>query len=103
MKKFKAPVDRFRKRHVKKGDEVVILTGDDRGKRGKIIEVLTKKDRLIVEGVAMIKKHMRRSQLHPQGAIVEREGSVHISNVIKAEEYDARRAKSGQTAAPGKA
>ena len=51
---------------------------------------------MIVEGVHMIKKHMRKSQQHPQGAIVEREGTIHISNVMKAEAFDARAAKAGQ-------
>lgn len=80
-------------RHVKRGDEIVVISGSERGKRGKIIRVLTKKDRVVVEGVQMIKRHMRKSQLHPQGAIVEREGTLHISNVMLAERYDARRAK----------
>ena len=70
--------------HVKKGDEVVVLAGKEKGKRGKIIAVLTKKSRVIVEGVQMIKRHTRKSQQHPQGAIVEREGAIHISNVMKA-------------------
>ena len=70
--------------HVKKGDEVVVLAGKEKGKRGKIIAVLTKKSRVIVEGVQMIKRHTRKSQQHPQGAIVEREGTIHISNVMKA-------------------
>lgn len=73
------------KLHVKKGDDVVVLAGKEKGKRGRILAVLTKKNRVIVEGVQMIKKHTRKSQQHPQGAIVEREGSVHISNVKKAE------------------
>jgi large subunit ribosomal protein L24 len=73
------------KRHVKKGDEVVVLAGKEKGKRGKIIAVLTKKSRVIIEGVQMIKRHTRKSQQHPQGAIVEREGTIHISNVMKAE------------------
>ena len=73
------------KRHVKKGDEVVVLAGKEKGKRGKIIAVLAKKSRVIVEGVQMIKRHTRKSQQHPQGAIVEREGTIHISNVMKAE------------------
>jgi large subunit ribosomal protein L24 len=73
------------KLHVKKGDEVVVLAGKEKGKRGRILAVLTKKNRVIIEGVQMIKKHTRKSQQHPQGAIVEREGSVHISNVKKAE------------------
>jgi large subunit ribosomal protein L24 len=73
------------KRHVKKGDEVVVLAGKEKGKHGKIIAVLAKKSRVIVEGVQMIKRHTRKSQQHPQGAIVEREGTIHISNVMKAE------------------
>ena len=72
------------KLHVKKGDEVVVLSGKEKGKQGRIIAVLTKKSRVIVEGLHMIKRHTRKSQQHPQGAIVEREGSVHISNVKKA-------------------
>ena len=71
--------------HVKKGDEVVVLAGKEKGKRGKIIHVLTKQDRVIIEGLQMVKKHMRKSQQNPQGAILEREGSIHISNVKKAE------------------
>jgi len=81
--------------HVKKNDEVVVIAGADRGKRGKIIAIEGKKQRVIVEGVHMIKKHMRKSQQNPQGAIVEREGTLHISNVMRAEAYDARAAKRG--------
>ena len=84
--------------HVKKGMEVVVISGANKGKRGRIIAVLAKKHRVIVEGVAMIKRHMRKSQQHPQGAIVEREGSVHVSNVMRAEAFDARVAKRGGTA-----
>jgi large subunit ribosomal protein L24 len=73
--------------HVKKGDEVVVLAGKEKGKRGKIIAVLHKKQRVIVEGVQMIKRHTRKSQQHPQGAIVEREGTIHISNVMKPPEF----------------
>lgn len=79
--------------HVKKNDEVVVLSGADKGKRGRIISILAKKDRVMVEGVAMIKRHTRKNQQHPQGAIVEREGSVHVSNVMSASVFDARRAK----------
>ena len=81
--------------HVKKGEEVVVLAGKEKGKRGKIIAVLRKKQRVIVEGVQMIKRHMRKSQDHPQGAIVEREGTLHLSNVMKADQFDARAAKHG--------
>lgn len=79
--------------HVKKGDEVVVIAGAEKGKRGRIIYVATGKQRVLVEGVRMIKRHMRKSQEHPQGAIVEREGTIHISNVMKAEVRDARIAK----------
>lgn len=85
--------------HVKKGDEVVVISGTERGKRGKIISVLKGKERVIVEGVKMIKRHVRKSQQHPNGGIIEREGSVHISNVARAERYDASAAKRGNATA----
>ena len=84
--------------HVKKNDEVVVIAGADRGKRGRVIAVEGKKQRVIVEGVHMIKKHMRKSQQNPQGAIVEREGTVHVSNVMRADIYDARAGKKGTAA-----
>ena len=79
--------------HVKKGDEVVVIAGAERGKRGKIIAVETKKERVIVEGLAIIKKHMKKNQANPNGAIIEREGTIHISNVMAADKFDARAAK----------
>ena len=88
--------------HVKKGEEVVVLAGKEKGKRGKIIAVLRKKQRVIVEGAQMIKRHMRKSQDHPQGAIVEREGTIHLSNVMKADQFDARASKRGGAAEPAK-
>jgi len=81
--------------HVRKGDEVVVISGAEKGKRGKIIEVITGKQRAIVEGIALIKRHTRKSQQHPQGAIVEREGTVHVSNLMKVDKFDARAAKRG--------
>ena len=71
--------------HVKKGDQVVVLAGKEKGKSGKIIHVMTDKQRVVVEGLQMVKKHTRKSQQNPNGAIVEREGSIHMSNVKKAE------------------
>ena len=84
---------------MRKGDEVVVIAGTERGKRGKVITILSGKQRLIVEGVKMIKKHQRKSQQHPQGAIIEREGSIHLSNVMLAERFDARAAKRGAASA----
>ena len=81
--------------HVKKGDEVVVLAGREKGKRGKIIAVMSDKQRVIIEGVQMIKRHTPKSQQHPQGAIVEREGSVHVSNVMTSTNFDARATKRG--------
>jgi large subunit ribosomal protein L24 len=89
------------KRHVKKGDEVVVIAGTARGSRGKVIEVLPSKERVIVEGLKMIKKHTKRSQQFPEGRIVEREGTIHLSNVMLAESFDARASKRGG-AAPAK-
>jgi large subunit ribosomal protein L24 len=86
------------KPHVKKGDEVVVIAGTERGKRGKVIEVLREKERVIVEGVKMIKKHMRKSQTHPNGVILEREGTIHISNVMLASRFDARPKRAPVTA-----
>ncbi len=71
--------------HVKKGDQVTVIAGKEKGKSGKIIAVLTEKQRVIVEGLQMIKRHTRKNQQHPNGAIIEREGSIHISNVKPAE------------------
>jgi len=88
-----------KKFHVKKGDEVVVISGTERGKRGRIIAVLRKKQRVIVEGVKIIKRHQRKSQQYPQGAIVEREGTIHVSNVMLASKYDARRAARAARAA----
>jgi len=76
--------------HVKRNDIVVVITGADQGKRGKVLDVDRAKGRVIVEGVNRRKKHVRRSQLHPQGAIDEREFPIHISNVMQADKYDAR-------------
>ena len=69
------------KTHVKQGDQVEVISGNHRGATGKILQVVTKKNRVLVEGVRLIKKHQKKSQDHPQGAIIEREGPIHISNV----------------------
>ena len=91
-------------RHVKKGDDVVVIAGTERGKRGKVIEVITKSDRVIVEGIKMIKRHTKKNQNNPQGAIIEREGTLHISNVMRATNFDARASKRPAAAgAPAKA
>lgn len=75
--------------HVKKGDQVTVITGNHKGAAGKILAVLPKKEQVLIEGVRLIKKHTRKSQDNPQGAIIEREGPIHISNVKRVEEVEA--------------
>ena len=67
--------------HVKKGDQVEVISGNFRGSSGKILAVFPGKQRVVVEGVRIIKKHLRKSQDNPSGKIAEREGPIHISNV----------------------
>jgi len=67
--------------HVKKGDQVEVISGNFRGSSGRILAVFPAKQRVVVEGVRIIKKHLRKSQDNPGGKIAEREGPIHISNV----------------------
>ncbi len=71
----------MKKLHIKKGDTVYVNAGNDKGKTGKVLEVLRDKDRVIVEGVNMVSKHTKPNAQHPQGAIVKQEAGIHISNV----------------------
>ena len=67
--------------HVKKGDQVEVISGNFRGSSGKILAVIPGKQRVLVEGVRIIKRHLRKAQDNPSGKIAEREGPIHISNV----------------------
>ncbi len=69
------------KSHVKKGDHVEVISGNYRGSSGRVLAVFSAKQRVLVEGVRIIKKHLRKSQDNPSGKIAEREGPIHISNV----------------------
>ncbi|MFR6033071.1 MAG: 50S ribosomal protein L24 [Bacilli bacterium] len=80
------------KSSVKKGDEVVVIAGSSKGMRGKVLAVFPKKERVIV-GANIRKHHERKSEKNPEGAIVERESSIHISNVMSAGRFDAKKAK----------
>ncbi|WP_423931739.1 50S ribosomal protein L24 [Chlorobium sp.] len=71
------------KLHVRKDDNVVVISGNDKGKAGKILKVYPQKCRVIVEGVNIRKRHMKPTQSHPQGSIIEREFPIHASNVKK--------------------
>lgn len=90
----------MQKFHVKRGDQVVVIAGAHKGKSGKVLEILAGSQRARVEGVAMIKRHLKKSQEHPQGTIAEREGSVHLSNLMLQANFDASgRRKSAAPAA----
>ena len=67
---------------IKKGDTVQIVTGNETGKAGRVIKVFHVKDKIIVEGVNMVKKHARPTQENPQGGVMEKEAAIHISNVM---------------------
>ena len=67
---------------IKKGDTVQVTTGNDAGKTGRVIKVYLDKDRIIVEGVNIVKKHARPTQDNPQGGIMDKEASIHISNIM---------------------
>lgn len=68
--------------HVKKGDKVMVISGKDKGKQGTILVAYPKKDRVLVEGVNIAKKHTKPSQDNPQGGILNQEASIHVSNVL---------------------
>ena len=67
---------------IKKGDTVQVITGNDVGKTGRVIKVFLNRDRVVVEGVNLVKKHTRPTQETPQGGIIEKESTIHISNVM---------------------
>lgn len=71
-----------KKLHIKSGDTVVVLAGTAKGERGKIVSIDRKKDRAIVEGVNMAKKHQKPNAKHPQGGIIEMEAPIHVSNLM---------------------
>jgi large subunit ribosomal protein L24 len=79
--------------HVKKGDEVKVISGNHQGASGKVLQVLPKKQQVLIEGVRLIKKTQRKSQDNPNGAIITREGPVHISNVKLVETHVAKPVK----------
>ncbi|MBQ0096391.1 MAG: 50S ribosomal protein L24 [Bacteroidales bacterium] len=66
---------------IKKGDNVIVIAGNDKGKTGKVLTVIPEKERVIVEGVAMVSKHTKPNAKAPQGGIIKQEASIHVSNV----------------------
>ena len=85
--------------HVKKGDTVEVISGNHKGATGKILAVLPKKSQVLIEGVRIIKKHTKKSQENPNGAILEREGPLHVSNVKLLEKGEAKAKGKGKAKA----
>jgi large subunit ribosomal protein L24 len=71
-----------KKLNIRKGDTVIVVAGNDKGQQGKVLEVIRKTDRAIVEGVNMVKKHTKPNAANPQGGIVEQEAPIHLSNLM---------------------
>ncbi len=90
----------MQKCHIKRGDSVVVIAGAHKGKQGKVLEVLLAGQRARVEGVALVKKHLKKSQEHPQGTIAEREGSIHVSNLMHLARWEKSKAARKKEAAP---
>jgi large subunit ribosomal protein L24 len=67
---------------IKKDDMVLVISGNDRGKKGRVLKVFPKQNRIVVEGINFIKRHTKPNQVNPQGGIVEKEGPIHASNVM---------------------
>ena len=67
--------------HVRKGDQVVVIAGKEKGKRGRVLRLLTDKDRVLIERINMVKRHTKPTQRNPRGGIIEKEGSMDLSNV----------------------
>jgi large subunit ribosomal protein L24 len=93
---------------MKQGDEVIVIGGKDRGKRGRILRVEPKKDRVFVEGLNIVKRHQRPRQVggaqraETVGGVIEKEGPIHISNVMLADPKDNKRSRVGVEIADGK-
>lgn len=87
--------DRYRKMHVRKDEVVVVITGKDKGKQGKVKRVIPKTGRVVVEGVNMVKKHTKPSARNTQGGIIEMEAPLDASNVMSLEKIEQKKKKNG--------
>ncbi|MED3548871.1 MULTISPECIES: 50S ribosomal protein L24 [Cytobacillus] len=88
--------------HVKKGDKVMIISGKDKGKTGVILAAFPKQDRVLVEGVNIVKKHSKPSQVNPQGGIINQEAPIHVSNVMPVDPKSGKPTRVGYKTVDGK-
>ena len=85
-----------KKLHIKKGDSVVVISGNSKGQQGKVLEVIRSKDRAIVEGVNLVSKHTKPNAENPQGGIIKQEAPVHISNLMLVDPASGKRTRIGR-------
>jgi large subunit ribosomal protein L24 len=88
--------------HVKKGDKVMVISGKDKGKSGIILEAFPKQSRVLVEGINIVKKHAKPSQVNPQGGILNQEAPIHVSNVMPIDPKSGKPTRVGYTVENGK-
>lgn len=88
--------------HVKKGDKVMVISGKDKGKTGIILAAFPKQDRVLVEGVNIVKKHSKPSQVNPQGGIISQEAPIHVSNVMPVDPKSGNPTRVGYKTVDGK-
>jgi large subunit ribosomal protein L24 len=88
--------------HVKKGDKVMVISGKDKGKTGVVLAAFPKKSRVLVEGINIVKKHNKPSQLNPQGGINDQEAAIHVSNVMPIDPKTGEPTRVGSTSVDGK-
>ncbi|WP_226671052.1 50S ribosomal protein L24 [Metabacillus litoralis] len=88
--------------HVKKGDKVMVISGKDKGKQGVILASYPKKDRVLVEGINVVKKHAKPSQANPQGGILSQEAPIHVSNVMPLDPKSGEPTRVGSKVVDGK-
>ena len=84
------------KKKIKSGDEVMVIAGDHKGKKGKVLQIISKKNRLIVEGINIRRHHQKPSGEQDSGGIVMREGTMHLSNVMKMSRWEEKQQKKKQ-------
>jgi len=87
---------KFEKFHVKKGDMVQVLSGNEKGNKGKILEILTKKNRAIIEGLNIVTKHVKPSQSNPEGGVEKVEAGIHISNLMLIDPTNGKPTRTGK-------
>ena len=87
--------------HVKKGDKVMVISGKDKGKTGIILEAYPKQSRVLVEGINIVKKHAKPSQVNPQGGILNQEAPIHVSNVMPIDPKSGKPTRVGYTVENG--